>query len=893
MDRRDFVRAGLAGAALARGVRRPAGPGRGEVVSLVADPNDPVASAAPSRWALAELGRTLDAAGVEVRIVERLAETGPADLCILASGPEAPMVAAALARADVAMPDTPEALAQVPTRISRRRTLLACGVDTRGLVFALLDLADRVRPGKSAAAALALDQPVVERPANAVRSVMRQFTSATLDTPWFHDRDSWTHYLAMLATHRFNRLHLAFGLGYDSLRRVADSYFLFVYPFLLSVPGHDVRVTNLPDDERDRNLETLRFIGAATVARGLDFQLGIWMHGYQLVESPDARYVVEGLTADTHAAYCRDALAALLGACPAISSVALRIHGESGIPEGSYDFWGTVMDGVARCGRRVEIDLHAKGLDAAMIERALATGMPVNVSPKFAAEHLGMPYHQAAIRELEMPVPGRTGAGPMALSEGARIFTRYGYADFLRDDRRYTVRPRVFSGTQRLLAWGDPAFAAAGARAFQFCGMTGADLMEPLTCRGRRGTGDGTRLGYADERLAPRWDWQKYEAWYRTWGRATYDPDTPAAVFGRSIGDDARGRHLASSLARASRILPIVTNAYLPSAACDAYWPEIYWDQPLVGPIQRPAYLRAAYLDTPAPRTFQHASPLDPQLFASPDAFAQELLGGERSGRVSPVEVAMWVEDLAELAEQDLGLAGAAVATDRLRIAIDVRLLAGLGRFFAAKLRAGVLYAIHERTGDRRALLEAAKACAHANNVWAQLAMRGRDAYQADLSASDRFTERGQWMHRRVFVDQNFQQVAMRLGMAPRDDPRAGSAIEAALGDGSRSPLGCAHTPPPGFRPGAAVDLRLAVAPGPAVVAVRVLYRHVNQAERYESAEMAGRGRVYRASIPSAYTDSPYPLQYYFVVQGKDETWLHPGFGPELTNPPYYVLGRV
>ena len=91
-----------------------------------------------------------------------------------------------------------------------------------------------------------------------------------------------------------------------------------------------------------------------------------------------------------------------------------------------------------------------------MIDRALATGMPVNVSPKYWAEHLGMPYHQAAIRELEMPVAGQNGRGLMALSEGSRSFTRYGYADLLRDDRQYTVRHRVWAGTQRLLASGDP-----------------------------------------------------------------------------------------------------------------------------------------------------------------------------------------------------------------------------------------------------------------------------------------------------------------------------------------------------------------------------------------------------------------------------------------------------
>ena len=156
-------------------------------------------------------------------------------------------------------------------------------------------------------------------------------------------------------------------------------------------------------------------------------------------------------------AYCRDALTAVRKACPAISSVALRIHGESGVAEGSYDFWKTVFDGVPRCGRKVEIDLHAKGIDTAMIANALSTGMPVNVSPKYWAEHFGMPYHQTAIRDLELPVAGHSGKGLMTLSEGSRIATRYGYADLLRDDRQYTIRHRIFSGTQRLLLWAIPA----------------------------------------------------------------------------------------------------------------------------------------------------------------------------------------------------------------------------------------------------------------------------------------------------------------------------------------------------------------------------------------------------------------------------------------------------
>ena len=890
MRRRDFLRAGLAAAALTRG-RFGIGQGGGDqAVVLIADPEDPVASASPARWALGELRRRLSDAGVPVRALERIEQAGADDFCIVASGAGARAVRAALAGAGITVPEAPESVALLEAGVAGRRALLACAADGRGLAYALLELRDRVRPGEPPLPSLAIPQPVVERPANAVRSVMRQFTSETLDKPWFYDRDGWTQYLGMLAANRFNRLHLAFGFGYDSLQHVADSYFLFLYPFLLSVPGYAVRVTNLSDAERDRNLETLRFISDEAVARGLEFELGVWMHGYQLAESPGAGYLVEGLTADTHAAYCRDALTAVLRACPAISAVGLRIHGESGIAEGSYDFWGTVFDGVARCGRAVEIDLHAKGIDDTMIARALAAGMPVNLSPKFAAEHLGMPYHQAAIRDLERPVVGRTGAGLMTLSEGARVFTRYGYADLLRDGRRYTVRPRVFSGTQRLLAWGDPAWAASYARAFQFCGMTGADLMEPLTCRGRRGTGFGTRVGYADDRLAPRRDWEKYSSWYRSWGRATYDPSEAAEASGRQHGGDARSRFLDSALARASRILPIVTSAHLPSAACDAYWPEIYWNQPMV---EEPP--RNPYFDTPSPMTFQHASPLDPQLFSSAAACAEELLAGERSGRYSPVEVAAWLEDLARGVEEDLARAGKPVAPDRLRVFIDVGILADLGRFFAAKLRSGVLYAIHERTGDGRALEEALGSYRRARTAWAELVDRVRGVYQADLSASDRFSERGQWADRLAAIDQDIEQMARRVASTTASEhPRLAAAIAEALGRPRRSSVACRHTPPAGFRPGAAVALEIAVADGADAVAARLHYRHVNQAEHWEAVRMDARGGAWQASVPAPHTDSPYPLQYYFELKaGGGEAWLHPGFLPDLSGQPYFVLRRI
>ena len=862
IKRRDFIRrTGLAGGALAYGSLAWGQPGKGRTVALVVDPADAVAASAPASWAVGELQRALAESGATVRRLRRMQEVRAGEWCIQA-GAQTPASIESFAISQIA-----------PGRV------LARGGDPRGLVYALLEIADRVR-FTGLDGALKIEKPAVERPFNPVRSVMRQFTSEPLDKKWFYDRESWSQYLTMLATQRFNRLHLGFGLGYDFLSNVADSYFLFLYPFLLPVPDYNVRVTNLPDAERDRNLETLRWIGEQTVLRGLDFQLGIWMHGYELTNSPRARYLIEGLTNETHAAYCRDALTALLKSCPAISAVALRIHGESGVAEGSYDFWKTVFDGVTRCGRKVELDLHAKGIDARMIEAALATGMPVNVSPKYWAEHLGLPYHQAEIREPERPVPGHTGTGLMALSTGARSFTRYGYADLLRDDRRYTVRHRVFSGTQRLLLWGDPQWAAAYSRAFGFGGSAGADLMEPLTCMGRQGTAAvATRCGYADASMEPRWDWQKYEYWYRVWGRALYNPRTAPPP----------GNAMEAALAHASRILPLLTTAHLPSAACDTFWPELYWNHAMVD-----TRARNPYSDTPSPKNFQNVSPLDPQLFSRIDDFAGELLKGERTGKYSPLEVAAWLEDRAVAAEESLARASPPTSPADRRLAIDVELQAGMGRFYAIKLRAGVLYAIFERTGDRVALTEAVSAYSRARQSWAKVAERAKTVYQPNLSASARYSARGHWSDRLALIDDDIAAMEEKSAAAKVvEAPRVRTAMAEVLVRPERDAGSCRHEPPAGFRKKQAVALALTVIERKAA-SVRMYYRHVNQAERWESVEMEVANDGFRAGIPAVYTDAPFALQYYFEVrESRSRAWLWPGLGQELDQQPYFVIQRT
>jgi hypothetical protein len=50
----------------------------------------------------------------------------------------------------------------------------------------------------------------------------------------------------------------------------------------------------------------------------------------------------------------------------------------------------------------------------------------------------------------------------------------------------------------------------------------------------------------------------------------------------------------------------------------------------------------------------------------------------------------------------------------------------------------------------------------------------------------------------------------------------------------------------------------------------------------------------YRARIPADYTDSPYPLLYYFELKAaQSKPVLYPGLPSSLLGQPYFVLNKL
>ena len=907
-NRRTFLKLGTAAASVAAADLAHAAPGL-RAVDVFVEPTSPVTSSEPVQWAAGKLREALRS--------RALGESG-------AARPSFTIVAAAY-DSPVARPfspprvDAPETTALIPGTYNQAPAILVTGRDTRGIVYGLLELADRVRLTEDPLLALHLSAPIVETTPNKVRSVARAFLSEIEDKPWYYDRAFWPAYLDTLAAARFNRFNLAFGFGWDFPRGVTGDYLHFPYPYLLDLP-HYPQVNIAPPlqpGERQRNLESLQFIAAETARRGLDFQLGIWTHAYQWTDSPHSHHRILGLTPETHASYCRDALAALLADCPQISGLTLRIHGESGIPEGSYPFWQTLFEAVTGAGRTVELDLHAKGLDQKMIEIARATGMPVKAGAKFWAEHQGLAYHQADIRATEYPREGVTGT--FALSSGSRQFTRYGYGDFYQQGLGLDLLYRVWPGTQRHLLWGDSALAAGYGRAAHFCGAAGMELCEPLTFKGREGSGNpGGRLAYADHTLAqpapkqnallgaakdappgessqpPDIDSSKFTLTYLLWGRHLYNPETAPEVRRRYLRNlyGAAAPGLDQALANSSRILPLITTAWLPSASNHSFWPEIFTPLSLLPVTGKPLYG-----DSPAPHNVSAISPLDPQLFTTIDQHARDLVSATPSARYNSGDVIAWLDTMTRTSAQQLAAARAAAGprsrTPELRrTEEDILILNGLGLYFANLFRAALLYSIHQQTGDPAAATQSIAAFRTSRDAWAAMATRAQRVYAADISYGAPPSRRGDWADRLPAIDQDLAALehhfAQTADQTPARHTSAARAIAQVATPTPRLIVAATHTMPQSFRPGA--DLPLAISTPPSVTQAILWYRHVNQAERWLSMPMHASADTHSAAIPAAYTQSPYPLQYYFELRTPSAPTLHPPFHPTLSNQPYYAI---
>jgi hypothetical protein len=342
-------------------------------------------------------------------------------------------------------------------------------------------------------------------------------------------------------------------------------------------------------------------------------------------------------------------------------------------------------------------------------------------------------------------------------------------------------------------------------------------------------------------------------------------------------------------LSWASRVLPLVTLAHGPSASNNHYWPEVYTNLPLVEGSGRRAY----GFDMEGPVRFGNAPTFDSSLFATAREYAELLLEGKPSHRYTPLDVADWLEEMANGCEQEVlkakarsSFASAAVQ----RILVDVQICGGIARFFAERFRAACWAELFIAT-KVSALIE--PTLDHARRsvmAWQTIADVSRDLYHDDLTYGPQSWLRGSW-HTRLpeiaaeILDLESMRGAGKHESVQPDEPTK-AAIEALK---ARQPVLAEATmllSPAVLTAGQPFTVRMEEAVDEAPV---LHYRHINQAERWKSAEMTRDGNGYAATIPSDYTDSKFHLQYFVSSRRGGRSVLSPGLKDNLSNEPYYT----
>lgn len=418
------------------------------------------------------------------------------------------------------------------------------------------------------------------------------------------------------------------------------------------------------------------------------------------------------------------------------------------------------------------------------------------------------------------------------------------------------------------------------------------ELCEPLTFKGREGSGHaGRRNSYADSSLANiNHDTNKFSITYLLWGRYLYNPETAPEVHRRFFRKvfGSSGPALEAALANSSRILPLITTAWLPSASNHSFWPELYSPISILPPTGKPLYG-----DSPAPHNVSAISPLDPQLFSTIDQYAKDLVNGAKNVRYSPGEVIGWLETMVHSSNRLLSVArasgGSRTKSPEFRqVEEDILILNGLGLYYANLFRTSLLYSIHEQTGDPEAATLSLAAYRKARDAWANMAKRADNIYTTDISYGDIPIRRGHWADRVPEIDQDLSALEKFFADKPIQHSSAGKAIQQATQASPRPTVAVEHSVPDTFSPGK--DLYLTITTSAIVTESTLWYRHVNHGERWLFAQMQKTNNAHSAYVPGHYTNSLYPLQYYFELHTTDAATLYPPFNPTFSNQPYYAI---
>ncbi|MHC4702636.1 MAG: hypothetical protein ACYTFQ_18900 [Planctomycetota bacterium] len=673
-------------------------------VSLVID----LRTGPAARHGLSKVRLALQVKGLEVEQTTSLQSAGGAILIVAGLSEGSGPAAGLLSARNITRPEAPESLVTRHIRLNRKKALLVAGADDRGLMYALLDVADRIGWAEDRDNPLSEIRNVEEKPAVPERALSIYTMHQGNFESYFYDESYWTRYLDMLAANRFNTFALLFG--YENW-----GYFSPPYPYFFDLDEFpDVKVVGITKDKQRRNLAALNRIIDMTHERGLNFTLGIWDHIYRGgVQGPRDRAgrptegIVWGLTADNLTAYTRLALTKFLKLVPELDAIQFRMHGESGLKRTEMGgFWENVYQVMNEHEPDVRFDARAKNFPDSLIDRAVEMNVNMRICTKYWMEQMGLPFH------------------PTHIHPGNQHDRRHGYADLLRYPKRYEMHWRLWTGgTTRVLLWADPEYVRRFAESTHLYDGEGFEVTEPMATKMQ----DHPHEMEPFELLEPQyryydWEFERYWHFFQVFGRVGYNPRTPPEVwqreFEKRFGQEA-GVYVQRALHRASKILPHIV-AY-------TYPYNMF-------PTTRGWVGKQRMKDLPE---YAKALPSDTQQFLSIDNAAKYRLEGIDSAQFSPEESSRWFARASADVLDLVGRAERRIGGNRNKefdsTITDLKILAYLALYHSHRARAGLSYALFKHSGDINALDDAIEQEGDAIGAWGKLVESAGDFYHENL----------------------------------------------------------------------------------------------------------------------------------------------------------------
>jgi hypothetical protein len=835
-------------------------------VSIITDARP----SAPVAHGLAKLVAALKSCGAESQQVNSI-QSAHGKILVIAARSENPIAADLIKSNNLTVPEAKESLLIHHVDSNGRPMLLLTAPDERGLMYALLDVADRVRWAGNANQPFEQVRDSVESPAAPQRALSVYTVNRANWESRFYDDRYWQGYFDLLAQNRFNSFVLIFG--YENGGFLAPPY-----PYFFDTEGFDaVRMIGITPQEQQKNLAALNRLIQLAHERGIDVTLGIWDHiyrgGVQANGTPGSEnalkqptpHLVWGVTAQNLTPYTKAALSRLLKLVPDVDAIQFRMHDESGLKNSEQvAFWHDVFGTLKQQSPKIRFDLRAKGLPDTVIDDAVNSGINFRITTKFWMEQMGLPFH------------------PTHINPPNQFDRRHSYADLLRYPQRYRMHWRLWNGgTARVLLWADPDYARRFVDATHLYDGDGFEVNEPLCTKMQAQAHDAKPF----ELLNPQYRYYDYEFeryWhlFQVFGRLGYNPDAPAEIFDREFarrfGAEA-GPHVEKALHRASQVLPRIVAACYPYSAFPMTrgWAE----KQILGDLAK----------------YASAETSDVAQFASFDEEAQVLLGQLETAKTHPTQTARWFQrtsdDVNREVEQVERQVGERRSKEFISTITDLKILSNLALFHARRIPAAVAWNLYKRTGNAQCLDEAIAGERSAQAAWQQLVAAAGDVYTDDLAMGNRKTDLcGHWKDQLPLLERSIATLQReRERSKPPADPSPAKRLAAALADTTPPPQ-VQHTPVHQAAARQPLTLTATIASPAGIKWARLRYRSVNQHLDYESLEMRPTSKPdeYGVTVPASELSPRYDFMYY--IEALDAAGRGVIFPDLETQTPYVVV---